>query len=451
MLLTMPERRRFVADLRMQGYDRRQVLLLLYFQALALGIIASLVGVVLGDALSSEFFHRVPTYLAAAFPIGTKQIVHPRTVLAAFGCGVLATVLASLTPAFDLREGRAVDAVFREHGGRGEIIGERATRTLGLAGLASLALITVLVLAMPGLTIVGGVALALTTLLLIPAMFSGIARALPWMGDHVRSSALVVAVSELRATSMRAVALAGIVGLAVYGSIAIGGARGDLIRGIDRATAQYFGTADIWVGTGHDIFNVNRFAPGNTVSRDRASARRGIGARLSGGSARRRAPAGCGYARDRRGIRRWWNPANCCTEIWRERRNCCAQAGGPRSRARSPSERGLHLGDTFSLPAPSGTATFRTAAIMTNSGWPPGTITIDTRDYSRYWQTTDPVGARGEPATGRQCRQPADEPCRPPSALVRGCPYGRAPNVTGNRRPAHDRDWRHSPRSPLCS
>jgi putative ABC transport system permease protein len=53
-------------------------------------------------------------------------------------------------------------------------------------------------------------------------------------------------------------------------------------------------------------------------------------------------------------------------------------------------ERGLHLGDTFSLPAPSGTATFRTAAIMTNSGWPPGTITIDARDYSRYWQTTDP-------------------------------------------------------------
>ena len=118
----------------------------------------------------------------------------------------------------------------------------------------------------PDLTIVGGVALALTTLLLIPAMFAGIARALPWMGDHIRSSALVVAVSELRATSMRAVALAGIVGLAVYGSVAIGGARGDLIRGIDRATAQYFGTADIWVGTGDDIFNVNQFAPGHTAA-----------------------------------------------------------------------------------------------------------------------------------------------------------------------------------------
>ena len=68
MLLTVPERRRFVADLRMQGYDRRQVLLLLGFQALALGVVASLIGVALGDALSQRVLssrahlpgHRLP-------------------------------------------------------------------------------------------------------------------------------------------------------------------------------------------------------------------------------------------------------------------------------------------------------------------------------------------------------------------------------------------------------
>ena len=42
------------------------------------GVVASLVGVALGDVLSSAFFHRVPTYLAAAFPIGAKQIVHAK-------------------------------------------------------------------------------------------------------------------------------------------------------------------------------------------------------------------------------------------------------------------------------------------------------------------------------------------------------------------------------------
>ncbi len=389
MLLTMPERRRFVADLRMQGYDRRQVLLLLTFQALALGIVASLVGVVLGDALSSAFFHRVPTYLSAAFPIGTKQIVHPRTVLAAFGCGVIATMLASLTPAFDLREGRAVDAVFRESGGRGETIGARATRTLGLAGLASIAVVTVLVLITPGLTIVGGVALALTTLLLIPAMFAGIAWALPWLGDHVRSSALVVAISELRATSMRAVALAGIVGLAVYGSIAIGGARGDLIRGIDRATVQYFGTADIWVGTGHDIFNVNQFAPGPTVAAIArapgvASVRSYQGGLLDVGTRRlwiRARPTGDPEMVEASQLLH--GDLARATGLLR-------QSGWAAVSSAFADERHLRLGGEFTLPTPSGTTTFRTAAIMTNSGWPPGTITINSRDYSHYWQTVDP-------------------------------------------------------------
>jgi putative ABC transport system permease protein len=389
MLLTMPERRRFVADLRIQGYDRRQVLLLLSFQALVLGVVASLVGVALGDVLSSAFFHRVPTYLTAAFPIGAKQIVHAKTVLAAFGCGVIATVLASLTPAFDLREGKAVDAVFRESGGRGETISGSATRTLGITGMTSIAVVTALVLIAPGLTIVGGVALALSTLLLIPAMFAGIARALPWMGDHIRSSALVVAVSELRATSMRAVALAGIAGLAVYGSIAIGGARGDLIRGIDRATAQYFGTADIWVGTGGDIFNVNRFEPGRTAA---------VIARAPGVASVRSYQGGLLDV----GTRRLWIRARSPRDpamveasqllhgdLTRTNR-LLRQGGWAAVSSAFADERHLHVGEAFSLPTPSGTATFKTAAIMTNSGWPPGTITIDSNDYSHYWQTVDP-------------------------------------------------------------
>lgn len=389
MLLTVPERRRFVADLRMQGYDRRQVLLLLAFQALTLGVLASLVGLALGGVLSSAFFHRVPTYLATAFPIGTEQIVHAKTVLVAFACGVLATVLASLAPVFDLREGRPVDAVFRESGGRGETIGRRTGRTLGIVGLASIVLVTALVLIAPGLTILGGVALALTVLLLIPAMFAAIARVLPWIGERVASSALIVTISEMRATSMRAVALAGIAGLAVYGSIAIGGARGDLIRGIDRATSEYFDTADIWVGTGEDIFNVNGFPPDGTAAAIArapgvASVRVYQGSLLDVGA------------------RRLWIRArppqdSAMIEASQLLHGDLAQAtrrlregGWAAISSGFADERHLHVGDSFSLPTPAGTATFKTAAIMTNSGWPPGTITIDDDDYRYYWQTSDP-------------------------------------------------------------
>jgi putative ABC transport system permease protein len=60
MLLTVPERRRFIADLRMQGFDARQVLLILGFQAVIMGVAASLAGIVLGDVLSRTLFQRVP-------------------------------------------------------------------------------------------------------------------------------------------------------------------------------------------------------------------------------------------------------------------------------------------------------------------------------------------------------------------------------------------------------
>ena len=101
ILLTVPERRRFIAELRMQGYDPGQIMLLLGSQALALGVVASLVGVALGDVLSRAFFQRVPGFWTAAFPIGTAESVHAGTVLLAFGCGAPATALASLAPLLD--------------------------------------------------------------------------------------------------------------------------------------------------------------------------------------------------------------------------------------------------------------------------------------------------------------------------------------------------------------
>ena len=103
MLLTVPERRRFVAELRKQGYDPRQIVLLLGLQALTLGVVASLIGVGLGDVLSRALFQRAPDFLTAAFPIGTEQVVHAGTVLLALACGVLATALASAAPLLDLR------------------------------------------------------------------------------------------------------------------------------------------------------------------------------------------------------------------------------------------------------------------------------------------------------------------------------------------------------------
>jgi putative ABC transport system permease protein len=388
MLLTLPERRRFFADLRMQGYDWRQVLLLLGFEALMLGVTASLVGIVLGGVLSSAFFQHTPTYLATAFPISTQQTILPTTVLLAVACGVLATMLASLPLVFDLRPGRSADAVLREAGGAGEVIDERFALKLGIGGVALAMVVAALVAVAPGMTIVGGGALALATLCLIPAAFAGVARGLPRVYEGVRGSALFIAASELRATTTRSIALAGIAALAVYGSVAIGGARHDLLRGIDGAIVNYFDTADIWVVNSDDIFNTNGFAAAGSAS--------AIG-RIPGVASVRAYQGGLLDI----GTRRLWvrarppqDPAMLeagqvvSGDLIRAER-LIRQGGWAAISSELADEHHLRVGDSFAFPTPSGSVRFGIAAIMTNSGWPPGAVTINADDYRRYWQTTD--------------------------------------------------------------
>ncbi len=391
MLLTVPERRRFVADLRIQGYDWRQVLVLLGFQALFLGLAASVAGVLLGDLLSHTFFHRIPAYLITAFPIGSQEVLHAGAVALALACGVLASVLASLSPALDLRPSRPTDAVFRDPSGGGEVLAPRTAPLLALIGVGAIAVITVLVLVEPSLTIFGGVALALATLCLLPGLFAGVARALRWSGERVRSSALIIVVSELRAITVRSVALAGVAALAVYGNVAIGGARADLVRGLDANFSEYLSTASIWVTTGGNDLTTNSFN-GEGLSTALAQAPGVVAVRVYQG----------GFLDI--GKRRMWViarpagddpmiPASQLLDGERARasallraRHWAAISGG------FAAEHHLALGSAFELPTPSGSERFGVAAILTNLGWSPGALVINAADYRRYWRTSAPSG-----------------------------------------------------------
>lgn len=390
MLLTVPERRRFIAELRMQGYDPPQILLLLGFQAVMLGLVASLVGVAFGELLSHTVYHQVPAYLTAAFPISTEQTLRASTVLLAIGCGVLATMLASLSPALDLRPGRPADAVFREagSGGGGGIVQASMVRRVALAGVALIVLVGASATLAPKLTIFGGVALALATLCLMPAMLEWVTKVLPGLTDGSRSGAVIVAVSELRAITTRSVALAAIVGIAVYGSVAIGGARDDLLRGIDRAIVQYHATADIWVTGGSNVFNTESFALANTATQL---------ARAAGVKSVRLYRGGLTDV----GARRLWvrakSPGDSAmlesSEILSgdfKRADALIRGGNWAAVSNGfAGERRLKVGSPFALPTPSGVERLRVAAITTNSGWPPGTITMSSTDYGRLWKTSE--------------------------------------------------------------
>jgi putative ABC transport system permease protein len=390
MLLTVPERRRFMADLRMQGYDWRQILVILGFEALALGAIASVLGVVLGDVLSRTFFHRVPAYLAFAFPIGSQQTVHPAAVALALTCGVLATLLASLLPAFDLRSSRPRDAVYRTTGSGGESVEGRATLVLGGVGVLLVLLVTALVLIAPSLTIVGGVMLALATLCVIPIVFAGAARGLAHLSEQVRSSALLLSARELGGASTRSIALAGIAALAVYGSVAVGGAQHDLLHGLDQAIIQEWSTAEVWVTPNANIFDADSFHINDGL--DAIARAPGIA------SVRAHQGGFLDFGRSRLWIRA--TPVANSTMILSSQllegslahgTALLRQGGWATVSGGFAGEHHLRTGDFFSLPSPSGPVRLGVAAITTNIGWPSGTITINTSDYSRYWQSADPT------------------------------------------------------------
>jgi putative ABC transport system permease protein len=388
MLLTVPDRRRFIAELRTQGFAPSQVVVVLGFQALTVGVVGSVVGILLGELLSHTLFGHIPGYLTFAFPIGSQRIVTPSTLLVPLGCGVLAALLASLPPLMDLRSDRALDAVLHDTGEAGQSVPGRITFALGLCGVALVLLVAVITVTAPGLSVVAGAILALAAVCLIPCAFAAVISLLAPIGERVRGSMLAVALVELRATVTRSIALAAVAALAVFGSITIGGARDDLLSGIDSAIVQYFHAADIWVVNRDDIFNMNSFAAAKSVAAIAhtpgvASVRSYQGGLLDIGPRRiwlRARPSGDpvmiessqvvsgNYAR--------------ATELIRGGGWAAVSSG-------FADEHHLRVGVPFLLPTPSGPARFGVAAVMTNSGWPPGEITITTGAYQRYWQTTD--------------------------------------------------------------
>ena len=389
MLLTMPERRQLVAELHLQGYGARQLQIMLAFEATMLGLIASAVGVVLGDIFARTLFQQVPIYLAVAFPVSTHQVIHASIVLVAFGCGIFSALAASASPLLDLRRD-PIDAVLHEPGEPGESITSATAVRLGLMGGVLVLGVTVAVTIDGSLAVAGGIMLALAAVCFVPIIFRSLTSTLKPLSKRLRGSMLSIAIIELAATTTRSVALAGVAALAIYGGVAIGGARTDLIHGLDTNFAEYIGTTDLWVTTSGNNLTINSFAVKDTVRRI---------AHLPAVSSVR---AYQGQLLDI-GTRRMWVIARAPTSpdivpIGQlvhgnlARASARLRAGGWVTISNAfAAERNLHVGNTLLLPTPSGQVRFGVAAVTTNLGWPPGTIIVNTDDYARDWQTNDPT------------------------------------------------------------
>ncbi len=416
MLLTVPERRRAIAELRTHGYTPRQILLMASFDALVLGGVASAVGIAAGLLLARTAFDELPTYLAFAFPFGADQTVPASTVALCFLGGVFATALAALQPLLDLLPRRAPDAVQREEGEPGQALGPVARRRMGVASLLLLLGTTAVVVAAPAATIAGIGLLALSMLLALPALLglamAGVERL---ARRRPRLNMLAVAVMALRSTRVRAIALAATGAVAVFGSVSIEGAHRDLVDGLHRTFVENAGTADLWVTTGGDDLTTESFVAGDTAARIRAApgvaaVRPYFGGLLDVGE--RRAWV---IARSRADGRML--PAGQVEEGDPVRAEAALRRGGAVAlSAQLAAAEGVRVDDALVLPTPTGPRRYRVVATLSNLGWGPGALVLDARDYRRDWRIDDPTAFQVDlragvpPVVGRHAVQAAIAP-----------------------------------------
>jgi putative ABC transport system permease protein len=400
MLLTVPERRQVIASLRIEGARRSAIVQMVLFQALCLGVAASAVGVAIGYLLSRSLFHQAPGYLAQAFTLGNDTVIGATPLALALGGGVLATLLASLLPLLDMRAGRAFNAVYQEDGVPGNMLGPGAQRWLiGLAlGLFSTA--SLLFWLSPSTAILACILLALATVAAVPVVLAGVMCLADMLAARrERMTLLPLALSSLRATTLRSLALAATGALALFGSVALGGSRNDLLRGISHYTSHYVAGSDVWLINPRDNQATSDFRAARYISELRQV--EGV----------RQIHVFQGSFLDI-GDRRVWVdawPADVRASLLDEQvLSGSASQAARRLRgsgwmtvsqqiASSDRER---VGDRLSLPTPSGNRSLRIAATTTNFGWPPGAIVLSSADYDRFWGSFSPTALGVDVAAG---------------------------------------------------
>ncbi len=391
MLLTVSDRRRAIADLRIAGARRATIAEMVLFEALCLGIPASLLGLGAGYLLSAGVFHQSTNYLAEAFTLSGATVVSTRAVLLSLFGGILATCLASAVPLLDLRRGRARDAIYEERGTPGSSLNRRLRTQLAAAALSLVALATILWILLPAAAIPATALLALATVLAVPLAFAVVLRGADALGERVqRISILPLALSSLRATTLRSLALAATGAVALFGSVALGGSRANLLSGINSFAHSYVADADVWVSNPGDNQAVNSFSPAGAAARIAqvpavASVQTFRGGFTQLGSRRvwviARPPGG-----ERHVLESQILSGSSSLALAR-----LAQGGWIAVSQQIAAEHHLGVGGTLVLATPTGPRPFRIAATTTNLAWPPGVIFMSAADYSRTWATSDPT------------------------------------------------------------
>lgn len=385
VLLTVPKRRLLMADLQMEGFGPRTVLKILTFDALVLGVTASVLGILAGDQVARRLFE-APTFLEMAFPFGSQRVVTVENVAIAAGGGIVASMAAVLGP---MAGALLPGATEPEHEDLRRPRERHRAIAVGLALLAGAALVVVLRPQSAAVGIAGLAMLTAALLVLLPTLLRLAVSLLEVVSRDVRSIVPFLATADLRdpTTRLRSLAVAATGAVAVFGSVALQGAHADLQRGLDLTSRDLAAIGDVWaVPPGRaNLLATTPFSPPRLAAPDQRTIRRidayyggflDIGDRrvwVIGSPATAALPLPRGQIVD--------GDAGRVTHLLRVGGWAVVTAG-------IASEQGLRVGDSFLLEAPVPTR-LRVAALSTNMGWPPGAIVINARDYEQAWGSRD--------------------------------------------------------------
>jgi putative ABC transport system permease protein len=384
MLLTVPQRRRLIAELRRDGYTPRTVIGVLLVDAIVLGIAACVLGLVLGEELSIHLFRSNPGYLGSAFAVGTQRVVGWQSIAIAAGGGMLAAIVAVLSPLRDILSRDPLAAIKPREG-----TGARNLNIhTALVGVLCVALATAILLSAPKQAIIGMVLLVVALLLVLPVALDGTLTLLGRLARRLTGAVPHVAVMELSAARARAIGVAATGAIAVFGAVAILGAHTDLLAGLENAASDTNALTDVWVSPA-GAYNLLRTAPFKSTEQATLEHLPGI----------RAVRVYRGGLMDW-GERRVWVlappseatpllPASQITDGSLAKATERLRAGGWVVLAAAlASEHHLHVGDEVTLPAPV-PRTVRVAALSTNIGWAPGAIIMSAAEYARAWGSPD--------------------------------------------------------------
>ena len=387
LLLASGERRRFILQLVKEGAEDSMVIGSLAFDALILGLAGCVLGLIAGEIVSLYAYHGVPGYLAAAFPVGSAHIVTAQTVLIALGGGILAAFAATLLPALGIL--RAAASAQPEGLGRTLSLtrairpSERAVFACGAVLVCGCTLVALLA---PDTTVVALVGLAGGLVICLPLCARGLLALAGAAARRSSDPAAREAVVELRNSPSRSVALLATGTIAAFLMIVIGGSVKDVQGAVRAGAGDLLSSAQIWVepGGAENVYTTESFA--SAALQTRLS-------RLPGVSSV--APWRDSFL-DLSGRRVWvlGVPQTLGAQIVPsqllegnlQKADTRLLLGGWVAVSQTIArEKHLHLGERFSLPTPSGYASFRLAATTANYGWLSGAIVMNGAEHARLW------------------------------------------------------------------